>query len=84
MSKCDSVAEQVAQIIVDVPSRNTNQIFDYVIPAELRIWVWLGSRVMVPFGSRKTQGYVVRFKHREEVGYQLKEIERVLNQRFLH
>lgn len=49
----------VARVIVDVPSRETDRPFDYLIPARLAEWVEVGSRVAVPFGGRTLQGIVV-------------------------
>lgn len=70
---------QVAQVIVEVPARNIDQSFDYLIPASLQSLVQIGSRVIVPFGKRKTQGYVIGLKPEEAVDFELKEIEQVLD-----
>ncbi|MFE5319675.1 primosomal protein N' [Paenibacillus sp. NPDC056579] len=48
-----------AKVIVDVPAKQTNRAFDYRIPESMREWVSVGSRVGVPFGPRKLQGFVV-------------------------
>lgn len=49
----------IANIIVDVPSRQTDRPFDYKVPKSLQPWIELGSRVGVPFGPRVLQGVVV-------------------------
>jgi len=49
----------IAQVIVDVPSRQTDRPFDYEVPMQLEGWVEVGSRVAVPFGGRFLQGFVV-------------------------
>ncbi len=49
----------IAKVIVDVPAKQTNRAFDYVIPFHLESWVEIGSRVAVTFGSRWLQGFVV-------------------------
>lgn len=51
----------VAEVIVDVPSSNINRPFDYLVPVELQDRIRVGSRVLVPFGSRKVGGYVLGF-----------------------
>lgn len=69
-----------AQIIVDVPAKGTNRVFDYFIPTVLATAVEIGSRVEVPFGGRVLQGYVVGLSR--ESGYEtskLKPIARVLD-----
>ncbi|WP_394217199.1 primosomal protein N' [Halobacillus trueperi] len=49
----------IANVIVDVPSQNTNRPFDYEIPEKFEGIVQPGVRVIVPFGPRKILGYVV-------------------------
>jgi primosomal protein N' (replication factor Y) len=59
----------VARVIVDVPSRDTDRTFDYLIPDRLIGWVEVGSRVAVPFGGRKLQGIVTGLAEDAEVEY---------------
>jgi len=69
-----------AQIIVDVPAKGTNRLFDYFIPPTLTTTVEIGSRVEVSFGGRVLQGYVVGLSR--ESGYdigKMKPITRVLD-----
>ncbi|MGF9908495.1 primosomal protein N' [Brevibacillus porteri] len=49
----------IAQIIVDVPVNRTNRPFDYHVPPWLGPLIRIGSRVVVPFGPRQLQGYVI-------------------------
>jgi primosomal protein N' (replication factor Y) len=49
----------IANVIVDVPSQNTNRPFDYKIPEKYAGIVQPGVRVIIPFGPRKIMGYVV-------------------------
>lgn len=53
------MTELYAQIIVDVPTMQTNQPYTYAIPASLRETVQVGMRVVVPFGGRTVLGFVV-------------------------
>ncbi|WP_066194034.1 MULTISPECIES: primosomal protein N' [Gracilibacillus] len=50
---------QIAQVIVDVPTNQTNHTFDYSIPEPLEAIVQKGMRVSVPFGPRKVMGFVL-------------------------
>ncbi|WP_335870667.1 primosomal protein N' [Bacillus sp. 2205SS5-2] len=52
----------IASIIVDVPARQTDKTFDYLIPDEWSGSILPGMRVIVPFGPRKVQGFVVELK----------------------
>jgi primosomal protein N' (replication factor Y) len=70
----------IAQVIVDVPARETDRPFDYVVPEHLQAWTEIGSRVAVPFGGRLLQGFVVGFSREAEVDPgRLKEVAEVLD-----
>ncbi|CEH32055.1 primosomal protein DnaI [Aneurinibacillus migulanus] len=56
-----------AQVVVDVPVVDTDRPFDYRIPESLAPFVFVGSRVSVPFGPRKLQGFVVGLADTSEV-----------------
>ncbi|MCK8638211.1 primosomal protein N' [Fructobacillus fructosus] len=53
------MVKKYAQVIVDVPTQQTNQPYSYLIPAELAEQVQAGVRVLVAFGHRSVLGYVV-------------------------
>jgi primosomal protein N' (replication factor Y) len=71
---------QVAEVIVEVPARQINRTFDYIIPAHLIKHVQEGSRVVVPFGPRKIQGHVLSLKQAENPSDKLKNVESVLDE----
>ncbi|MED0680164.1 primosomal protein N' [Aneurinibacillus thermoaerophilus] len=56
-----------ARVIVDVPVIDTDRPFDYRIPPALAPFVQVGSRVSVPFGPRKLQGFVIELSEVSEV-----------------
>lgn len=49
----------IAKVIVDVNSKRVDKLFDYYIPEHLKSDIVPGQRVVVPFGPRKIQGYVI-------------------------
>lgn len=70
----------VARVIVDVPSRDTDRTFDYLIPDRLIGWVEVGSRVAVPFGGRKLQGIVTGLSDAADVEFaKMKPIEDLMD-----
>jgi primosomal protein N' (replication factor Y) (superfamily II helicase) len=79
---------KVASVIVDVPAKQTDRAFDYLIPAQWLETIQPGMRVIVPFGPRKIQGFVTEIKADSEFK-KLREIiepmdlEPVLNQELL-
>ncbi|MDQ0088300.1 primosomal protein N' (replication factor Y) [Paenibacillus anaericanus] len=58
---------RMAKVIVDVPSRETDRPFDYLIPESMSEWIEVGSRVGVPFGRRTVQGFVVSLHEEPEM-----------------
>lgn len=69
---------KIAKVIVDVPTRELNQSFDYLIPERLKDIVTTGMRVIVPFGPRKIMGFVVGLTSSSSFD-KLKEITDVLD-----
>ncbi|WP_456275546.1 primosomal protein N' [Bacillus sp. AK128] len=78
----------IAKVIVDVPARQTDRAFDYLIPDEYQGLVQPGVRVVVPFGPRTLQGFVVGVESSSNVEKlkaitQLLDLEPILNQELL-
>lgn len=48
-----------ARIVVDVNAKRVDRLFDYEVPEQLKSVVQIGMRVVVPFGPRKIQGYII-------------------------
>ena len=63
----------IAQVIVDVAAKQTDRVFEYHIPQELTD-VAVGSRVVVPFGRRKVQGFVVGISKTTSYSGKLKDL----------
>lgn len=64
----------IAQVIVDVAAKQTDRIFEYHIPAELEKDIKIGSRIIVPFGRRKVQGFVVGIEEKSQFKGKLKDL----------
>ena len=64
----------IAEVIIDSNVKKLNRKFDYKVPIELEDLVDVGSRVLVPFGNKKTleQGYIIALKETTE--FEVKEI----------
>jgi primosomal protein N' (replication factor Y) len=71
---------KIASVIVDVPTRQTDRPFDYLIPSRWEDLVQPGIRVVVPFGPRKLQGFVIAIKEEGGVASdKLKELDELLD-----
>ncbi|RRG18002.1 primosomal protein N' [Weissella viridescens] len=70
-----------AQIIVDVPTMQTNQPYTYTIPDRFQAMIEPGMRVVVPFGKgkRQVQGFVVGLQDDYQGTVALKEIAEVVD-----
>lgn len=74
---------KIAQVIVDVPTMQTDQPFSYLVPENMSEAIEVGVRVEVPFGNgnRHIQGFVVGIEEispHEELE-KLKPIETLLD-----
>ncbi len=71
------ILKMVAQIIINSNVKNLNKLFDYSIPKEMEKDIYIGSRVLVPFGRNKSlqEGFVINFK--DESSFELKQIEQI-------
>jgi primosomal protein N' (replication factor Y) len=68
----------IAKVIVDVPTSQTDRLFDYDIPKEWEEVIQPGIRVVVPFGPRKIQGFVVDVA-KESAVHKTKPIDDILD-----
>ncbi len=50
--------ERIAHILVNIATRSINKTFSYVVPTHLD-YVGAGWRVVVPFGNRKLEGFII-------------------------
>lgn len=68
-----------AQVIVDVPTMQTDRPYTYVVPKNFQSVLQLGMRVRVPFGkgSRHVLGFVVGLIDEVDNKVQYKEIEAI-------
>lgn len=70
----------IAKVIVDIPSKSVDFTFDYIIPLRLQSMIQVGMRVIVPFGPRTIQGYVMKVTDKPEGNIdtaKLKEIKEI-------
>ncbi|SEB27379.1 primosomal protein N' [Paenibacillus sp. 276b] len=71
---------EIAKVIVDVPVKETDRPFDYLVPESMREWIEIGSRVGVPFGHRTVQGFVIDLVPRTGTEkFKLKPIQELLD-----
>ena len=69
----------IANVVVDLPVKAVDRIFDYEVPFELISRITVGSLVVVPFGPTKQVGYVFSLSDDSEIE-KLAKIEAVLEE----
>lgn len=62
----------IAEVIIESSVKQLNKVFDYEIPAHLKVDV--GSRVLVPFGNKKDAEDAIVIGIKEKSEYKVKEI----------
>lgn len=64
----------IAEVIINSTVKSLNRIFDYHIPEKLQSEIYVGSRIIVPFGRTKNscEGFVIGLKEKSE--YEVKDI----------
>lgn len=67
----------VAEVIINSTAKKLNRTFDYNIPKELEEMIFIGSKVLVPFGRFKSlkEAHVVRIKQSSD--FEIKDIVKV-------
>jgi primosomal protein N' (replication factor Y) len=74
-----SVDVPVARVIVDIPTRSLDSVFDYLVPERMAATVTVGTPLLVPFGPQRVVGYVAEMAESSEI-VELKEPVAVLGE----
>ena len=69
--------KMIAEVIINRTAKKLNRTFDYQIPKKMEEYIYVGTKVLVPFGRAKKleEGFVVGFKENTE--YEVKEIAKI-------
>ena len=59
--------QRIAQILVNIATKNINKAFSYTIPGHLD-YIGVGWRVIVPFGNRKLEGFIIEVTSEDNSG----------------
>lgn len=69
----------IAKILVDVPAKAVDRLFDYAVPKELAEVLEIGMRVIVPFGPRDAMGFCLELSDVSDYPKELKPVSIVLD-----
>lgn len=73
----------VVEVLVELSTRSIDKTFDYIVPPLLEDNIQVGTRVLVPFGSQKLEGFILKVKELSQESYnqeKLKEIIDIIDQ----
>ena len=60
----------IAEVIVDIALSETDKIFDYALTDELDV----GRRVLVPFGNKQIEGFIIGLKDSTDYPDKIKNV----------
>jgi primosomal protein N' (replication factor Y) (superfamily II helicase) len=65
-----------AKVVVDIEHSKVDRIFSYAVPKDINVFI--GSRVLVPFGrsNKKVEGYILGFS--EKVDFDVSKIKSII------
>jgi len=64
----------VVGVLVEVSNKNVDKVFEYSVPSDLRGVIKVGIRLLVPFGRRELEGFVLSIKDFKTTDKELKDI----------
>ena len=70
----------VIGVLIEISNKNVDKIFDYLVPPEMEKLVKIGMRVLVPFGFRTLEGFVLEIKKEMSSERELREILDIVDQ----
>lgn len=72
-----------AQVIVDVPTQQTDRLFTYEIPSPLLTLIEPGIRVQVPFNHRQVEAFVVEISEQTDFAGEILSLSAVIDDEVL-
>ena len=72
----------IAEVILNSNAKDLDRTFDYEVPEEMQKDIKIGNRVMVPFGRRIEEAFIIGFKETSE--FKTKEIQSYSENEFLN
>ena len=67
----------VVGVLVEISNQNVDKVFDYSVPKKLEEDIFVGIRVLVPFGKQTLEGFVLEIKDSSDL--ELKDIFAVVD-----
>ncbi len=68
-----------AGVLIEIKAKAVDKIFTYKVPSSMHIEI--GMRVLVPFGKRNLEGFVLELNDKSHYDYEIKEILAVIDEK---
>jgi len=69
----------VIGVLVEITNRCVDRVFEYYVPDTMTSHIKIGIRVLVPFGNKNIEGFVVEVKDNKTTDKELKEIVKIID-----
>lgn len=70
----------VVGVLVEIVAKTTDKMFTYSVPKQMEKDISIGKRVLVPFGTRKLEGFILSVStEKKNYDYELREIIKVID-----
>ena len=69
-----------AEVLVEYGVKSLDKTFTYIVPNNLTNKLKVGMKVIVPFGTKSINGFVIAIKDTVEDQFELKNIERIVDE----
>ena len=70
----------IINVLVEQRVKNNDQLFSYLVPNSLIDKIKIGKRVLVPFGNKKVEGFILEILNDKQVDVKLKNIIDVIDE----
>ena len=68
-----------AEVLIEYNAKSVDKTFTYLIPDSLKEELKVGMKVVVPFATKKINGFVIKIKNEFDCSYELKEIDSIVD-----
>ena len=69
----------IVGVLVEIVNRNVDRVFEYNVPDDLTSQIKIGIRVVVPFGNKTLDGFVVEIKDNKTTDKELKSVIKIID-----
>lgn len=68
-----------AEVLIEYSVKSIDKTFTYIVPEKLESFIRVGMKVLVPFGNKIVNGFVVNMKDTCDADFELKEISDIVS-----